>query len=213
MATQHTVAQGEDVGSIAAEDGHALDTIWNDPANRDLREQRGSPFVLKPGDTVVVPDLRPRTESVETGGTRRFTRKGLPSQVRIVLRDSMGRPREKVAWELSVDGGPPLRGTTGPDGLVDARIAADAKKGALTLHGGRVPEKHELDFGFLDPVHEIAGVQMRLANLGYYQGAQDGKASPDLEAALLHFQGEWGLQPTGKSDAATEKKLVELHGS
>jgi N-acetylmuramoyl-L-alanine amidase len=213
MPIRHIVTQGEDVGSIAAEQGYALDTIWNDPGNRKLRDLRGSPFVLKPGDVIVIPDLRPRTESVATGATQRFIRHGLASLLQVVLRDTVGKPREKVAWELSVDGAQPITGTTGADGLVKTRIAPNAKKAVLTLRGARAPERHELDFCFLDPVQEIAGVQARLANLGYYQGPIDGASNAELEAALLTYQREWGLEPTGKSNAATERKLVELHGS
>ena len=56
MPTQHTVVQGEDIGSLAADLGYHMNTIWDDPANKSLRELRKTPFVLDPGDVVTLPD-------------------------------------------------------------------------------------------------------------------------------------------------------------
>lgn len=55
MATEYKVKQGDCISSIAAKYGHVPDAIWNDPANRQLKEEREDPNVLKPGDVSFIP--------------------------------------------------------------------------------------------------------------------------------------------------------------
>ena len=83
MPTQHTVAQGECMASIACNHGFVPETIWNHPDNSALKEERGDLLILHPGDVVVIPDLRPREESGATETKHRFRRKGVPMILRM----------------------------------------------------------------------------------------------------------------------------------
>ena len=55
---EHKVKQGECVSSIAAEHGVPAKKVWNAADNEALREQRRTPDVLLPGDTVLADSLR-----------------------------------------------------------------------------------------------------------------------------------------------------------
>ncbi|WP_271068691.1 peptidoglycan-binding protein [Caulobacter sp. NIBR1757] len=53
-----------------------------------------------------------------------------------------------------------------------------------------------------------AQAQRALSRLGYYQGPQDGKASPALEGALKAYQKDKGLPVTGQMDAQSSSSLA-----
>jgi peptidoglycan hydrolase-like protein with peptidoglycan-binding domain len=55
-------------------------------------------------------------------------------------------------------------------------------------------------------------VEGRLRNLGYYWGRSQVEITGDLARALRDFQEDNGIEPSGRLDAATRAKLVEIHG-
>lgn len=79
MPIRHTVKEGDCIASIAAEYGFFPDTLWNDPANKDLRERRASPYILAPGDTVAIPEKRIKQIEKPASQKHRFRRKGVPA--------------------------------------------------------------------------------------------------------------------------------------
>jgi membrane-bound lytic murein transglycosylase B len=58
-------------------------------------------------------------------------------------------------------------------------------------------------------VADMAGMQRRLAELGYRPGEADGILGPATRAALREFQRDRGLVPDGFPDAATRAALAE----
>lgn len=58
-----------------------------------------------------------------------------------------------------------------------------------------------------DPGQVIANVQAALQQRGYDPGAVDGTYGPNTREALLNFQQDNGLQPTGQIDEATLNSL------
>ena len=58
MPKTHVVKEGQCISSIALEYGHFAKTIWDDEANKQLKEDRGNGSVLLRGDELTIPDLR-----------------------------------------------------------------------------------------------------------------------------------------------------------
>src|SRR5262245_42749248 len=71
----YEVEQGDCIASIAARFGYLWQTIWNAPANAEIKRIRKDPNVLLPGDRVVLPDKLLRHEACDTEKRHRFVRK------------------------------------------------------------------------------------------------------------------------------------------
>lgn len=122
------------------------------------------------------------------------------------------QPRSNVPYRLNIDGRQ-TEGRTDDEGRIEISIPPNARRGTLIVEPGTPNETvTALHLGALDPISEVSGVSQRLANLGL--GCEPGDAmTPELEAALIVFQKEQGLEVTGELDDATRQKLEELHDS
>jgi len=209
MPTKHVVKQGECISRIAFEYGLFPETVWNHPDNSQLKELRKNPYVLMPGDIVVIPDKRLKEVSKPTGQRHRFRRKGVPEK--LVMKFTRGdelRANEKYVLEID---GKRTEGSTGGGGVVELDILPNAKIGKITfVEDG---DEYELGLGHLDPVTELSGVQGRLRNLGFYEGPVDGELNEELEEAIRLFQERNKLEQTGKVDDALKSALQSAHGS
>jgi len=208
MATEYKVKEGDCISSIAAKYGLFPDTIWDDPANQQLKDERKDPNVLKPGDVLVVPDKRLKEESGGTEQRHKFRKKAGTTMLRMQLLDDEG-PRANLAYTVEIDGHF-VSGTTDADGKLEHAIPSSARRGNLLVEG---EDPLPLALGELDPVNTLSGVQARLQNLGYDCDGVDGKDSPQTQGAIREFQKDNGLDESGVVDDATRDKLVEAHGS
>ncbi len=211
MPESYVIRPQDCLTSIALEHGLLPATIWDDPANKDLRGKRKNPNALLAGDVLVIPDLRPRQEQGATEQRHSFRRKAVPDQLSLVLRDEAGKPRQDLPFTAVIDGRSREGRTDGKGGL-KIPIPANARSGRLLLGADRA-EVHELRLGAIDPIETLAGAQQRLANLGYDIDACDGEPDPTTEEALRAFQTEQGLEASGKYDQATRDKLEQAYGS
>ena len=88
-------------------------------------------------------------------------------------------------------------------GTVDKATAA-ALQGDLAAKGGVTAAQE---------VASTSAVQQTLKLAGFWDGPVDGKWTPELTEALMEFQTELGVEPTGTVDAATiaalEKAIAE----
>jgi hypothetical protein len=207
MPIEHVVEQGETTIGLSEQYGVFAEMIWNDPANAELRQKRNDMNVLMPGDKLVIPDKRSKEVSKPPERKHRFRRRGVPAKFRLQVFD-FEEPRANQNYQLVVDG-KLLKGKTDRQGVLQEYVSPWARTGELTIgpDGFRI----EIDFGYLDPIDELAGVQQRLNNLGFFCGEADGELDEDLGAALREFQGRFGLKQTGKVDPATAAKLEDVH--
>jgi hypothetical protein len=208
MTIQYTIQQGDSVIRLSQLYGLNSSTIWNEPANSQLKSLRSDMNELLPGDVVVIPDKRLKKVEVRTGARHIFRRKGIPALYRLQLFD-IEMPRARQAYKLTIDEMLVLEGMTDDRGILDQYLPADAKYGSLVV--GDDEFSVEIDFGYLDPITEISGVQKRLNNLGYLCGSPDGVLDDDTHDALADFQWRFGLEDTGELDEASIAKLQEVH--
>jgi murein L,D-transpeptidase YcbB/YkuD len=100
--------------------------------------------------------------------------------------------------ELQEAHGLPVTGTV--DKATDAALQAD-----LAAEGGAVAR---------EALTSTAALQQTLKLAGFWDGPVDGEWTPELTEALVSFQTELGVEPTGTVDAATiaafEKAIAKL---
>lgn len=227
----YELRQGDCIQSVARDNGFHWKTIWEHPENAEIKDLRGEPSVLKPGDRIFIPELCERVceESVEE--RHRFMRKGLRTQLRLQILaeppppepgdDAAPEDEEQTEVEalsntpyvLDIDG-EQQQGQTDGDGFVNVSIPANARQGRIKLDPG-TPQEHILDLqlGGLDPTDEVTGAKKRLRNLGFPCGESDDNRTPEMESALRSFQETYGLTVNGELNDETKAKLEEEHGS
>ncbi len=225
----YVVRDGECISSIAKKHGFFWETLWNDPANAQLKESRRNPNVLLPGDRLTVLEKRRKDESLAPEQRHRFRRKGEPSKIRFQLlrgpstllfdsddrqQESEDQPWANVPFTVVIDD-EQFEGVSDSAGYIECRIPGNAKKGELIINPGQPDERViQLILGALSPVSELAGVVERLENLGFQCGEDDPQElTSDLRSALSLFQDQNKLPASGEPDEATRTKLVQVHGS
>jgi len=208
----YVVQTGDCISSISDQAGHLWQTIWNHPSNSALRQARGDPHVLLPGDQVFVPPIRQRVEDAATDQHHAYVRKSNLSILRIVVKD-LDEPVASQPYQLIVDG-ESFHGTTDGGGKLEQEIPPGAQNGRLIVGEGDDVLEYEFELGTLDPSDSITGIQARLGNLGYDAGPVDGIHGPKTTAAIEEFCTEHGIDPPeeGETTQAFCDKLAKEHG-
>jgi hypothetical protein len=211
---EYSVQQGDCIDSIATARGLRWKTLWNHPANAQLKRIRKDPNLLLPGDRVTIPESSEKYEKRSTEKRHTFVRLGVPAKLKFRLLTADGKPRKGLPYILKVEA-ETFKGKTDPDGNVTLSISPLAKDAQLTILDaeGNEIENHSLSLGGLDPITEISGVQGRLRGLGFDCGEVDGVLTPETQDALRRFQEACGIPVTGELDSKTQQELASLHGS
>lgn len=206
----HTVQQGEDVVSIAQHHRVRPEDIWDDPKNAALAKKRADPNVLHPGDVLAIPiPDEPKKADIATGKRHTFHRKGGPQKLILVFKED-DKPRAGVPYVLTVEK-EPFEGKTNGEGRLEHEVPSTARRAHLKLGAGEAVEEYELFLGHLDPIDSDTGLRARLVNAGFLRDPHADELK--LSAAIEAFQTHFGMKPTGRANAATRDKLVEIHGS
>lgn len=206
---EYVVQQGDYLGSIAKRFGISdYRAIWNHPENAALRQRRGNPNVLFPGDRVFVPERDARSEDAASDQRHRFSLAAPRLKLRLELRDAYGQALADRDGQLEVEGVTQAV-RTDAQGRLEAPLPAGAQLARL-----RVGERSwELHIGELDPVTEASGWRQRLGNLGYPAGSSDDADDPALKRAVEEFQCDQGLAVDGICGPLTQARLVKVHGA
>lgn len=209
MPVRHVVKIGECLNSIADQYGFFPGTIWDHPDNAAIKARR-QPGVLGEGDVLVVPDAGQKAASVATDARHCFKRRGVPALFRLQLLAG-GEPRAGLPFSLDL-GGSAVSGATDSHGWIRAWIPPGIKSAGLTVGEGQDEEHYQIDFGQLEPVDTVKGVQARLKNLGF-DCEVTGELDEATEAAIELFQEEIDHpDPSGELDEFTRRQLEARHG-
>ncbi len=206
---EYEVQAGDCIESIAFEHGFLWQTLWDYPANAELKSKR-SPNLLLPGDRVTIPAVRPRQANCQTDQLSKFELIGAQSHLRLRFLDDQQQPMSGVSFLLTVDG-KTTKGRLDNQGSLNVPIPCNASNGSVRLQTNP-PETHSLEFGHLDPDSSPTGVRGRLNNLGF-ACASDGDWDQDLRTAILRFQLANNLPNTGQFDDRTRQALKQGHQS
>lgn len=213
MPIHHHVQEGEGATAISEQHGFFDRTVWAHPDNADLRSRRRDMNALLPGDELVIPDKESKEVDCAAGATHKFKRKGIPAKYRVQL-VTRGKPLADLPYELVIDGGLKITGSSDAQGVVEGYVPAGSKRGVLCVDRSPDPPLViGISFGRVGPIEEVSGVQRRLTNLGYDCGKPDGQLNEQTRAALLLFQRRQALPETGEIDGATRERLATLHDS
>lgn len=209
----HVVRQGETVASIVAKSGAGNpDSVWNDDKNKALRELRGDPAILCPGDRLYLPGTKRKWLPVSVGTKNAFKATVPVQTVKIVLRGDKPLASEPyVVHGLGDD----ISGTTDANGMLSVDVPLTAPSFVLELTQRKTTQK--VLVGHLDPITEPSGLRQRLANRGYVSHLGPilesfGIPPQRLEHQLRVFQMVSGLEPTGEVDDKTTDALKKAHG-
>lgn len=206
VATTYVVKSGDCIASIGMASGFFPDTLWQSPANADLKALRKDGNVLFPGDVVAIPDLRPKSASCATGRRHDFRRRGVPEILRIALL-RRGKPRADIPYDIEINGRVIASARTDAEGRLQHYVPPDATSGRLILSE---TEAYDLALGYLAPASTESGARARLMNLDLLAAA-DADAGA-YAAALTELQIQNELEPTGILDEGTQQRLIAAHG-
>ncbi|MCX6606649.1 MAG: peptidoglycan-binding domain-containing protein [Acidobacteria bacterium] len=183
----HEVAQGETTVQLALEAGHYWSTVWQHSSNAQLRQLRKHHNVLLPGDVLFIPAIRVREVSKATDQTHKFVRKGIPEKFNLQFLDYDNKPLADAPYVLTLDG-TATTGNLDGDGWLRVFVRPDICSGRIEVgeHGSLAA--CDLNFGHLDPLATMTGVQARLRNLGLYDGPIDGEVNDLLKEAVRAFR-------------------------
>lgn len=210
---RHVVKQGECFASIAARYGFADEkAVTEDPQNADLRERRPESGLLCPGDEVFIPERSRKEVDAKAGEVTRLTVTVPERRVLLTVLDGADQPIADAP--CVIEGGEVVAtGTTDGAGGLEAVLPGTLRWARLDVGG----LEWELDLGGLDPAEGTAdggraGVAGRLSNLGYDPGEGTGESDERLRFALRGFEVDHGVERAPDDEAASIRKLKEVHG-
>ena len=237
MSVEHIVEPGEHLSAIAARFGFQdFRTIFEHPANAELRRKRANPSVLRQGDVVVIPDLAAKQEPAATGRVNAFVAAGTVVGLNVRVERFGGAPlagrtaiasmAERGASGLALD--PPETLTTSDKGKVKITVSNTTAEGELVVQAKAKADVADTRFrmivGGLNPVldedtgtvpadpatgaPDLSGVRARLNNLGYFAGYTDRDAD-QLRWAVEEFQCEHRKSHGLKVTGELDRKTLE----
>ncbi len=243
MPKEHQLEAGECLQSLALANGFGDGkTIYDAAENADLRKARAVPAAVAPGDTVVIPDRKPRTLSLPNEQVHKLVVQRPKAVLRVVVCDEAGQPIAGKSYELTL-GETKIQGTTTGDGVVEQPLPLDVSEATLIVHEESSKDqgrwRWHLTMATLEGSDTPHGQWQRLVNLGYWcaPGSSEGEEDEDEDEdedesedesedgdeeddppmdsfalAVRAFQHDEGLDESGEIDDDTRERLVKRHG-
>lgn len=206
MSEWYTVRYGDCLSSIGEEHGIPWKKIWEHAENQPLRDSRGDPNVLFPGDKVYIPDLEEKDDPKSDSAKHKYRASG-GLDLRIAVLDVQHKPMSGIKYRYTVNGNHEPEASTGSDGLAKVRLPKHCSNVKLRLPWGTFP----VLVGELDPARTIRGMQQRMRNLGIDPGPIDGIYGPKTARGIRTFQMLEGLEVTGQPSQEFIERLRKVH--
>lgn len=216
MAKSRTVEEGDHLADLAWRHGFKeLKPLLDEPKNRALAKRK-NPNILEPAEQVELPDPKPKTVKLAIDTKHVFVRPSMNARLRLKLAGILGAKLKVTSASASIDGDPSTPLTVGDDGKATLPIPPLTREVGLmlSLEGKDARDVEWTCRVGARRVEFEPGAFARLRNLGYYR-PDVMYALQDREriSAIEEFQHDHKLTVNGKLDAATTKKLEEIHGS
>ena len=214
-ASKYKVKQGDRLPTIARKKGFARwETIWDFAGNAALKELRSNAHVLFPDDEVSIPSKLSRVAEVQ-GGAAEYVVRTAPEMLRVRFAEFESMDGDPVMFRATPDAGNDLfEGELADDGTMEIDLPPDTTKVVVELFCGDGDDPfvtYEFDVGDMDPLTEVTGIQARLANLGYYDGAIDGDAGDVTKSAVARFRRDYGVPLSDEVDDNFKNALRWVH--
>lgn len=211
----YVIRQGDYLLKVAHLKGFDADQVWNDAKNKELKDSRKDPSMLKPGDILFVPDEPKKPLKLNAKESNAFVARVPAVKVKVKIAED-NTPMKNAKYVI--EGlGDETEQTTDGDGNVDIQAPVHARE--VVIRFVETGKRMKIAIGSLDPPDSPSGARMRLTSLGYYSGKVEGadqyvaRNDDALAAAVRQFQAVTGLPTTGEIDDATRQALVTAHGS
>ncbi|MAK92061.1 MAG: hypothetical protein CMI13_12605 [Oleibacter sp.] len=140
--------------------------------------------------------------------------KGLLTEVIISLEEFTGTAMPNLDYELIVNG-EKYPGKLDGSGSLKVSIDADAKTGELVIYLDSARKNSlfwQLEFGALENVVDVSGIQARLNNLGYYCANENGQLDNSTQTAIRQFKAANGLPANAQIEPKLVEKLKQTYG-
>jgi len=204
-----TIGLKDTAESLGFAHGLVWETVWSAPENAALRESKREGLVLNPGDRIFIPARREQWKDAPIDHRTTFRRHGVPSKIRLRL-EINDEPEDGVPYVLET-GQQRIESYVPSDGIIEHWVRPDQEDAVLWVGAGATRRRFELKLRELRPLDTIAGIQNRLANLGY-PVTVTGAMNQETHDMLCLFQRRNQLAVTGEADDDTQSALKSRHG-
>lgn len=183
----YVIKQGDYLALLAYRFGFDANTVWNDPANDNLRKRRPDPNMLSATDILYIPNpekKKPSTFSLASGQTNSFVSTAPEVDISLKFSDASRASQAFTISEL-----PALTGlTVGGDGTAMFKVPVSLPFFTLIFTSDGAAFKCKT--GYIDPIGTLTGIVQRLQNLGYLDrlGAYDVGTIDAIRRALSAFR-------------------------
>lgn len=221
---EHLIQPGEHTAVVSTlAQFRSWRTVWEDPANSDLRKARVNPFTLMQSDQLLAPPRKLRRFSRSADQEHSFVGTAPVLLLNLKIQDADREPMADRAAQLVlgtggdgavVDGVVP--NSTDKDGRLSQTLSHTHRAGELTVRISDAESEVDTAFwmriGELEPANTVRGIQMRLNNLGYFAGfaVED---EVQLRWATEEFEFDHKMKVTGKfDDPKVFNRIAHEHG-
>lgn len=212
----YVIKQGDFLLTLA--EGFDADVVWNHPKNEPLRKAGRDPHTLAPGDVIYLPEVERKWHRLRIGEVNTFVANTLYAEVTLTFTDRDGKALANAACKYEGLRGSDQPAQTDASGSVKLTRVPVRPRYELVVELPEHKARFRVLVGHMDPITEATGVQKRLQNLGYGRSpllalACALRRDRAPAAALLAFQLDRALAPTGTHDNATREALASAHRS